>query len=373
MKKYKVIHVVEDLPVGGLETTLFHIVTHLNPDKFDVRICCLEEGGHIADELKEKGYNVDILGLSNYYHPGQMLFLIKYFHRHKPDIVHTHGEFASTFGRSAALLLRVPVILRHIQTKANLKLRHRIYDGLLTRLSSGAIAVSRDCAQHHIRKCHIQPQKMIIIPNAADLEAARNAPSPEHLLEKWGIENSEILIGCVGRLSPIKGHIYMIRSMRDILQKYPKAYLLIIGDGAEKRNLLNEARRLSVHENIILTGLRRDVASVLNALSVFVLPSTEVEGLPLSVAEAMGAHVPVVASNVGGVSEIVRDEETGLLVQPKNSDQLSQAVLRLLDDPALSQKISDKAFQLCQNKFSVDRLVERVEEAYETFLKENDL
>ena len=368
MRKYKVIQLVEDLSVGGLETTVYQIVTHLDPKKYNVWVCCLEEGGTIADELSSSAYKVDILGLSNYYHPGQVLSLMRYFLLHKPDIVHTHGEFASTFVRSAALLTRVPIILRHIQTKANLKFRHEVYDGLLTRLSDGAIAVSRDCAEHHVKRCHIPPEKVIVIPNGVDLDKLNSAPYPKQTLEKWNIDNDSIVIGCVGRLSPIKGHIYMIRAMPQVLKKHANAYLLIIGDGPERQNLLNEARRLSVSNRVILSGLRRDVASLLKALRVFVLPSTEVEGLPLSVAEAMCAGAPVVASDVGGVSEIVKDEESGLLVLPKNSSQLSTAVLRILDDAMLSEKLTRNALRMCQEEYAVDIIVKRIQEVYERFL-----
>ena len=368
MTKYRVIHVVEDLSVGGLETTIYHLLTHIDRKKFTFRICCLEEGGTIADELRSNGYEVDVLGLSNYYHPGQVLSVMRYFLHHKPDIIHTHGEFASTFGRSAALLVRVPVILRHIQTKAALKFRHRIYDGLLTRLSSAAIAVSKDCAVHHIKRCHVPPEKVIVIPNGVDLDKLSKAPYPHQALEKWNIDNDSIVIGCVGRLSPIKGHIYMIRAMPEVLEKYSNAYLLIIGHGPEKQNLLDEAKRISVSKNVILTGLRRDVASLLKALTVFVLPTAEVEGLPLSVAEAMGAGVPVVASDVGGVSEIVKDEETGLLVLPKDPSQLSKAVLRILDQQELSARLSHNASKLCQEELAFEIIGKKIEKVYERLL-----
>jgi glycosyltransferase involved in cell wall biosynthesis len=364
MRRVRVLHVVEDLPVGGLETTLYQIVTHLDPEIYDVRTCCIEEGGPIAEELQTKGYHVDILGLNNYYSPRQLSSLKRYLKKHDPDIVHTHGEFASTFGRIAALMNRTPVILRHIQTKANLKFRHRFYDGLLTRWTQGAVAVSENCAQHHIEKCRIPKKKMTVLPNGVDLEAFDNTSFPSQFLDQWDLKEQDILIGCVGRLSPIKGHIFMIRALPAILEKYPNTHLIIIGDGPDKPKLVNETKRLSVSDAVLFTGLRRDVPSLLKALRVFVLPSTEVEGLPLSIAEAMCAGVPVVASDVGGVSEIVRHSETGLLVAPKNPAQLSSAALKILGDPRFSEELVKNALILCRNEYSVETLVKRLESIY---------
>ena len=368
MRKYKVLQVVEDLPIGGLETTLYQIVTHLDPQKYDVRTCCLEEGGPVAEELISRGCPVDTLGLNNYYNPRQILSFKKYLQKHTPDIVHTHGEFASTFARLTALLNGTPVILRHIQTKANLKFRHRIYDGVLTRLTGGAIAVSEDCASHHIRKCLIPHEKMMILPNGVDPELFDSALFPSQILGPLGIGDRHILIGCVGRLSPIKGHIFMIRAMPGILQKFPHARLLIIGDGPEKARLLQEATRLSISEKIILTGLRRDVPAILKALQVFVLPSTDVEGLPLSIVEAMCAGVPVVASEVGGVSEIVKHGETGLLVPPKDSSWLSSAILQVLEHPDLAERLSHSALILSRNHYSIQVLIKRLEKIYDDLL-----
>jgi glycosyltransferase involved in cell wall biosynthesis len=369
MTKHRVIQVVEDLPVGGLETTIKHITNYIDPLKFEVRVCCLEEGGTIADEIKDRGHIVDILGLNNYYNPMQILALTRYFKIHRPDIVHTHGYFASTFGRLAAYLAKVPVIIRQIQNKEiYLRIHHKLFEFILTRLTEGIIAVSKDSALYQINRCHVPPQKIVIVPNGVDTVSLDNAPSPEPFLKQFGIDNCEALIGCIGRLVPIKGHIYMIRSMPDVLKRYPQARLLIIGDGPEKQNLFQEAIKLSISEKVIFTGMRRDIESILKSLRVFVQPSTTIEGLPLSITEAMYAGVPVVASEVGGVSEIVRDEETGLLVTPKNPKQLSMAILRLLDNPKLTKKLLTNSFDLCKKQFSIEIIVKKIEIIYEALL-----
>jgi glycosyltransferase involved in cell wall biosynthesis len=156
--------------------------------------------------------------------------------------------------------------------------------------------------------------------------------------------------------------------MPDVLKRYPQARLLIIGDGPEKQNLFQEAIKLSISEKVIFTGMRRDIESILKSLRVFVQPSTTIEGLPLSITEAMYAGVPVVASEVGGVSEIVRDEETGLLVTPKNPKQLSMAILRLLDNPKLTKKLLTNSFDLCKKQFSIEIIVKKIEIIYEALL-----
>jgi glycosyltransferase involved in cell wall biosynthesis len=171
-------------------------------------------------------------------------------------------------------------------------------------------------------------------------------------------ENSPVVL-TVARLDKQKGHTYLLKAAADV----PGALFIFAGDGPEKTNLENQARELGLADRVVFLGKRNDIPELLNGCDIFVLPSLY-EGLPLSIMEAMAAGKPVVASDIGGVNELVRDGETGYLVPPGDTQALAHGINTLVSDPALARKMALAGKTLAEKEFSADSMVAGVTNIY---------
>ncbi len=199
------------------------------------------------------------------------------------------------------------------------------------------------------------------------------APDPGVRLEvrrELGIDPTDPVLLVAARLSEEKGLTYLLEAMPLLWRERPEAWLLIAGDGPQARILQERAEALG--GRIRMLGMRSDVPRLMAAADVFCLPSL-VEGLPLALAEAMGHGLPAVASRVGGVPELIREGETGLLVPPRDPEQLAQKLLLLLGDPALRQQVGSAGRALVRREFTLDRMIGRFEAVYQSFALLNPL
>lgn len=366
----KVVHLVEDMRVGGLERNLALIVEHLDRTLFDVSVWCLEEGGAIADELADKGVDLQILDLCTYHRPGNILKLARLLKSHRVDILHTHEYFANTMGRLSGILARTPKRFAHIQnshwTPAERTKRHYLIDRFLSFFCDRVIACSDAARRYQIEVEKIHPDKVVTIYNCTDLSIFNGCDSCRGgARRELGLSDGHILIGSVARLTRVKGHRFFIEAMKKIASEFPQARALLVGDGQERANLEQQVRLLGLEKHVVFLGTRHDVPDVLRAIDVFVLPTVTREGLPLSIAEAMACEKPVVATDVGGVPEAIVPGATGVLVPPGHPDALAEGILYLLRNPELAKKMGRAGHELCVSKFSVQACVRQIEALYQ--------
>jgi glycosyltransferase involved in cell wall biosynthesis len=218
------------------------------------------------------------------------------------------------------------------------------------------------------------PPKVFLIPNGVEIKVFTEANQSlvEALAQEWKIRSHTPVIGTLARLHEQKGHSYLLDAVAQLRREIPDVKALVVGDGELRPSLEQRTQALRLSDSVIFTGTRRDVPEILALLDVFVLPSLW-EGLPIALLEAMAAGLPVVATRVGGVPEVVVDGETGLLVPPRDPDALSEAILTLLQDPDLRQKMGQAGQERVREYFSVERMVEETEALYERLLAEKGL
>jgi len=180
------------------------------------------------------------------------------------------------------------------------------------------------------------------------------------------------VVGSVGRLSRVKGYHDLVAAFPAVLSRHPQAHLLIVGDGGEREELESLAARCGISENTVFTGFQSDVAPYFSLLDIFVLPSTWQEPFGLVLIEAMAAYLPVVATSVGGVPEIVLDGETGLLVKPNRPDELAAAVNTLLDDSHRAAYMGRAGRGRAENLFNINLMVRKFEDALRSMAEPND-
>jgi glycosyltransferase involved in cell wall biosynthesis len=354
--------------VGGLERNLALIVENLDHQRFDVSVWCLEEGGAIADELREKGVDVRILDLPTYHRPGNVVKLARLLRRENVEILHTHEYFANTMGRLAAVLAGTPRRFAHIQnshwTRAKRRARHYLIDRILSHTCDRVIACSEMARRYQIEVKRIHPDRVVIVPNCTD--AWRYDPSVARpgIRGEFGFTDAEILIASVARLTEIKGHQFLIDAAVRIFDAIPACRILIVGDGPERSYLERQARALALEDRIHFLGTRQDMPNILASIDLLVQPTLVREKLPLAITEAMASGKPVVATDVGGVSEAVRHGETGILVPPGDADALAEGILSLLRDPEHRAAMAAAGRRLCLDQFSIETVIKTIESLY---------
>jgi N-acetyl-alpha-D-glucosaminyl L-malate synthase BshA len=237
------------------------------------------------------------------------------------------------------------------------------YTDIFTQVNT---AVSRAVAEKLVDKGISPKDKIKVIYNGVDLDnfTFRNHEKRRKVREELGIKKGEKLIISVGRLNKIKGHSYLIESFKRLKKKQGNTKLIILGEGEERSNLQEKVQSLGLAGDVLLLGKRDNVSDYLHAADLFISSSVH-EGFGLSIAEAMACGTSVIATDVGGVSELIKDEETGFLAEPENVDSLTNKMENLLD---LSndnlKRIMVAARKSVEERFSTEEMVQRYEDLY---------
>jgi glycosyltransferase involved in cell wall biosynthesis len=359
VKRIRVLHVVEALGLGGLERTVALLARRASP-RFTVEVIALVRGGRIADEMEAEGTRVLRLALPNYY-PGSVLRLARSLVAAAPDLVHTHGHFAGVAGRFAARLVGVTAVVHHLHTHdTTMARRHRRLERLLGRVTRRVICCSEAVARH-ARQDLMLPEGLVeVVRNGID-----PAPSVTRAEARRALgEPPEPVIGCVAALAAHKGHAVLL----DAFAALPPAAagtLVLAGEGPERSPLEDRARALGIEGRVRFLGERPDVRALLPAFDLMVAPSVGREGLGIAVLEGMDARLPVVASRVGGLPEVVVDERTGILVPEGDAATLASAMAAILLDPARARAFGEAGHARVEGQFRAAAMVRRIESIYD--------
>jgi glycosyltransferase involved in cell wall biosynthesis len=367
--RIRVVYLAHTFQVGGAEEMVLNLVRHL-PARFEPMVCCIHELGPIGAEIRDSGTSISVLGLNpGLRRPWDVTRIRRYLRESRPQIVHTFLLTASIYGRLAAMLARVPIV---IGTEVNIYERKRPSHALAERLlmagTDRVVASAESVRQFYIRQVHADPAKVEVIYNAVDWAQLRTTKSREEMRRSLNLPCNQPVAGIVARLTEQKGHTYLF----DALAQTPALealHLLVVGDGELRDSLRRRVEQLGLSSRVHFAGARRDLGDLLNAVDLFVLPSLW-EGLPLSLVLAMGAGLPVVATRVAGLPEVVEHERTGLLVPPADAAALGLALARMVGDPASAQRMAAAGRDAVLPKFGVDGYVASVVALYDRLLSE---
>jgi glycosyltransferase involved in cell wall biosynthesis len=368
----KILHIVEDLKVGGLEKVLASIVLSLDKTKYDVQVWCLARGGDTAQALIDKGISLKILNLESYYNPLNIIHLGLAMKRERFQLIHAHGYFAGTFGRLAAIMSRVPVLIAHVHsTYYHYSKRNLLIEKFLSYFTDKIICVSQAVERFVTVNERIRKEKTCLIYNAvAPPESLLNDDFRNELRRSLGFESEAIVIAVVASLTANKGHGFLISAFRQIFSTHPSVRLLIVGDGPLREQLEIVTRQLMLDRAVVFTGIRQDVFSLLQTADIFVLPSQEREGLGVALIEAMAVGLPVIGTDLGGIPEVIEDGENGFLVSPGSSEQLAEALRKLVADQALRTGMGLRGRQMYEEKFTMPKMIQQIETLYDQLLAE---
>jgi glycosyltransferase involved in cell wall biosynthesis len=222
-----------------------------------------------------------------------------------------------------------------------------------------------------IKNCGFPEDRVISIPTGVErkfFEVKRN----KDMAVKYGLSKDSPIITNVGILRSVKGHEITLQAVKSVIKGVPEAKFLIVGDGPARERLENLVDELSIREYVIFTGFVRSIPEIYSFSDVIVLSSWS-EGLPQSLIQAMAAGVPVVATAVGGVPEVVIHGQTGILVEAGDSHGLAEGIIKLLKDPELCKRLTEKAKQHVMDKYTIDHMIEKIEALYLELLKRKTL
>jgi glycosyltransferase involved in cell wall biosynthesis len=354
--------------VGGAEEMVLNLVRHLPADRFEPQVCCIHEPGPIGDEIARTGTPVASLGLiPGLRHPFAVDGIRRYLRATRPTIVHTFLLTASLYGRLAAMLARIRVI---VGTEVNIYERKRPAHAWIERLlmagTDRVIVSAASVKQFYEQQVRADPVKVEVIYNAVDFAQLQTSVPRSELRRTLGIADDAVVAGTIARLTEQKGHRYLLQALSDT-SALQQLHLLVIGDGDLRSELEQMAGERGLIGRVHFLGARRDLGNLIGAMDLFVLPSLW-EGLPLSLVLAMGAGLPVVSTTVAGVPEVVTDEETGLLVPPGDAPRLGAALARLVSDRDAAARLGRAGQTSVLPRFGVDRYVASVVNLYERLL-----
>jgi glycosyltransferase involved in cell wall biosynthesis len=334
---------------GGAQTYVASLLAALTP-RFDV-VLAAHGDGPLVDAASDAGVRfVPLRHVRRAVHPARDLLglaeLVALIRREQPDIVHANSSKAGVLGRMAALLARAPIRIFTVHGwafKAHSGLGSTLYrwaDRLMAPATTVTICVTETERRAGLAARTCSAARTVVIPNAVDVAAL---PRARH-------DREVPRIVTVGRLAPPKDPITLVRAMARLADRRFSA--LIVGDGPDRSAVEAEVRALGLAGAVELAGPRRDVPELLARSDVFAL-ATRSEGGPLAILEAMGTGLPVVASDVGGVGDIVVSGETGLLVPAGDPDALASALARLLADPELRRRMGAAGRERVRARFDL--------------------
>ena len=371
MVRLNVLEMIDKPSLGGGQSVLLALAGHLDRERFAVSVCA-GSGGPLENEVRRLGLAFHPAEFRKKPAPGFSRDLARLLAGKKIDILHTHGGVAGLFGRRAARAARTPVVVHtlhgihylHYRNPA-LRLAYIGLERFLSRTTSAVVCVSEaDLAL--ARKFRLAPEdRLRLIRNGVALFEKYEAEARVRVLDELCVRLKfrSPVVGTVARLHRQKGVVYFIRAAEIVVRTNPSATFVVVGGGPLEKKIQDEVARRGLGGRVILAGERADAFDLMTVFDVFVLPSLW-EGLPLVLIEAAGLGKPIVATDIDGSREIIRDGDTGLLVPPADPEALAGAILRLAGDADLRRRLAEKARTEIPPAFSLKGMVARTERLY---------
>jgi glycosyltransferase involved in cell wall biosynthesis len=376
-RKYKIAFVIDALSMGGAERLMVPILQHLDQATFDAYVCALQskDGNPMAQEIRRLGIRVDCLEIRHLRDLQALPRLRRYLKQTGADLVHTQLEFANILGNLSAKLLHLPSVctihvMPALEVKTKKKFHQKVEWFVLRRLCDRVISVSEEARQYHLQISGAPARRVTTLYNGIDLAqfaAVDRERARRDVRAEFGLPPAAKLLTTVAVLRPQKGIQFMIQALPAVRAAHPDAYYLVAGSGAHQGALVEASVNAGVQERVIFAGMRSDVPRLLAASDVFVLP-TLTEALPTVLAEAMAARVPIIASRVGGVPEMVTDGQNGCLVPPGDVDALVNACTTLLRESETRAALAARGWEIVNERFNIERQVDQLEDLYQVEL-----
>jgi glycosyltransferase involved in cell wall biosynthesis len=371
-RRPRVLHLITSFEIGGTERQAVELLKRLDAERYDVRLAVLRNEGPFSAEIESRFSNVPEFPLTSFYNANavkQLGRLRRLMVRQGIDILHAHDFYSSLLGATAARLAGVRVIACQRHLKLSDRRVHELGTKFIHRLAH-RLLVNSEAIRDRIIDCGTAaPGKIRVIKNGVLEVGESRRKARQQLCHDLGIESGAKVIGAVARLQPVKGHRFLIEAAAVVLRNRPDTHLVLVGDGPLRTEIEAQCAALGISNRVHLLGDRNDVTRLVSAFDLLVLASLH-EGLPNAVMEAMAASVPVVATAVGGTTELIEDGVTGYLAPPADSQALSDRIGFALGDQDNHAGITSAARRRVTTEFGIERMVESVEALYDELMND---
>ena len=360
-KRLHVLHVLLSLEPGGLETGVVNVVNRLNPDHFRSSIGCIKHAGEFAARITAPEVKIYELG----WRGGNDLILpfrlARLFREVRPDIIHSRNAESFFYGYLGAKLAGVKCIVHseHGRTFNDRKIRF-LMQKWFSEYTHAIFSVSTQLKADLVKHIHIPKEKIEVLHNGVDLNQFKSVQR-QVVRDKLGFRDDQIIIGSVGRLVAVKNYALLLSAFHQLNLK--NAVLMLVGEGGERKILEELAQSLAIADRVHFLGHRDDVAELLLAMDIFVLPSVS-EGMSNTLLEAMAVGIAPVASDVGGNPEIIEHGASGFVFPSRDESALREYLMMLATDAALRGEIGSAARDKVKKEFTIDAMVARYESLY---------
>lgn len=359
----KVLHVSTHINIGGIGNYILSLAGALK--KRGIGCVVASSGGNLGNEFAGKEIMVKKIDINTKFELGPKVIRSAFdiagiIRREKIDIVHAHSRVSQVASFFACRMTGAPLV-----TTCHGYFRKRLR-GVLDTWGDKVVAIS-DAVRDHLRNdLGVKDGRIALIYNGVDPARFMSGYSGEDIMltkRSVGLAGSGPVIGTIGRLSPVKGQRFLIEAMTAILSKHRDANMVLVGDGPEKEALESLAKSLGIERSVHFVSSVIDTGRMLSIMDVFVFPSVK-EGLGIALLEALAAGRACVASDVGGIGDILRRDSCGVLVPGGDPRAIAEAVIRLLEDPAGRAEMGRRGRRVVGEKFSLDMMAERMAGLY---------
>lgn len=348
----------------GVKRLFAWMIPRFNPQQCSVSLVSLRKKDVSEETLESFGIDITYLHKSKF-DPSTLPALLKIIDRKRIDILHLHGYGATTFGRIAGRMRRLPTILHEHANLTDTPWFQKIADATLASSTDIAIAVSRSTADFVISARRMPPEKVKVVYLGVPLEEFSRRRTEAEIAEArtgLGVRPGEFAVGTITRLHESKGNSFLVEAAKSVIERRPAARFFVVGEGPLLPDLQAQAHALGLGDRFVFSGFARDVPQVLSAFDLSVFPSLW-EGTPLTVFEALAMGKPIVATDADGLTDVLTAGEDALIVPRRDAAALADAVVRMIDEPDTRFRLSRRAFETGR-RYDIQAFVSKMERLY---------
>jgi len=372
-RKINVVQIRDSSGIYGAERVILALVKYIDKEIFNVSILCMtgrdRKSEILISRAKELGIDVIPIKVNGRLDFKAIAVMRKVMKASEVNLFHSHDFKSNFYGLLASNRLNIKrVTTAHGSTRDSLLKRAYLYldEHIIYGYFDKIVAVSERLANQLKNKC-VGSEKIQLIRNGLDLGSMKFGTDRLSLNKTRYDSDNPKAFGVIGRFYPDKGHELFLRAFKNVCKIYPLTKALIVGDGPAKNEIIKTIKELGLEENVTLCGFRSDMENIYNRIDLLVIPSFR-EGLPYVLLEAMASRIPVLATAVGDIPLLIKNGETGYLIQPEDPEALENGMIDFLSHPQRTHSMAEKGYDLIIEKYSAERMVKDTQKLYLSLL-----
>ena len=352
-------------PDGGGEIMAVQIAESLKKSgRYEPIVCATRAGGSLEEPLKKNNIEYMLLNRKSFIDNIKFRSLIQTIKNKNIRIVHSHKLGSNFWGAIIGTIARVPILIAHKHGQDHKSISSWVADSIVSALSDTLVFVSNKERAEFIKRFSRVSEKCITIYNGVNIHKGNPTGA---LADRYGGNEDSLKVGIVARFSAEKNHEMFLLAAREVLKNENNVRFFLIGDGEKRKDIENLASKLGISHKTVFTGFIKDLSDIIPILDIGCLTSRR-EGMGLALLDYMSFEKPIVSTNVGGISEVVKDGVNGFLVPSSDYDSMADKIITLLHDQDLRNKMGKEGYIILNNNFTEKIMIEKLEKLYDELI-----